>query len=73
MKNAFTLLFETIKNEREIHFLNHIQITCFQKEKIKFKKIGEECTEVIAVSKNNDNEELVKEKWDVMYHCFIFY
>ena len=35
------------------------------------KKIGEECSEVIIASKNNDKEELVKEMVDVLYHCFV--
>ena len=35
------------------------------------KKIGEECSEVIIASKNNDKEELVKEMVDILYHCFV--
>ncbi len=27
--------------------------------------------EVIIASKNNDNEELVEEMVDVLYHCFV--
>ncbi len=61
-----------MKNEREIHFPESYTNYLFSKGEDKIlKKIGEECTEVIIASKNNDNEELVKEVVDVLYHCFV--
>lgn len=35
------------------------------------KKIGEEATEVIIASKNNDKNELVNEIADLTYHCLV--
>lgn len=35
------------------------------------KKVGEECTEVIIASKNNDNRELVNEICDLAYHILV--
>ena len=72
MKNAFTLLFETIKERKRNPLSESYTNYLFSKGEDKIlKKIGEECTEVIIASKNNDNEELVKEMVDVMYHCFV--
>ena len=71
MENAFKLLFETIEERKRNPLSESIQITCFKREDKILKKIGEECSEVIIASKNNDKEELVKEMVDVLYHCFV--
>ncbi|MGE5629268.1 MAG: phosphoribosyl-ATP diphosphatase [Solirubrobacterales bacterium] len=35
------------------------------------KKVGEECTEVIIGSKNNDKEEIINEICDLTYHILV--
>lgn len=35
------------------------------------KKCGEECTEMVIAAKNSDNEELVNEINDLLYHMIV--
>ncbi|MDE7194483.1 MAG: phosphoribosyl-ATP diphosphatase [Oscillospiraceae bacterium] len=35
------------------------------------KKCGEECTEMVIAAKNSDNEELVNEINDLLYHTIV--
>ncbi|MGL6016697.1 MAG: phosphoribosyl-ATP diphosphatase, partial [Selenomonadaceae bacterium] len=35
------------------------------------KKIGEEATETVIASKNNDKEEILYEMGDLWYHCLV--
>ncbi len=35
------------------------------------KKVGEECTETIIASKNNDSNEVIYEMSDLWYHCLV--
>lgn len=72
MENVFKLLYETIEERKENPLPGSYTNYLFSKGEDKIlKKIGEECTEVIIASKNNDKEELVKEMVDVLYHCFV--
>ncbi|HDX9631015.1 TPA: phosphoribosyl-ATP diphosphatase [Bacillus cereus] len=72
MENVFKLLYETIEERKENPLPESYTNYLFSKGEDKIlKKIGEECTEVIIASKNNDKEELVKEMVDVLYHCFV--
>ncbi len=72
MENAFKLLFETIEERKRNPLSESYTNYLFLKGEDKIlKKIGEECSEVIIASKNNDKEELVKEMVDVLYHCFV--
>lgn len=72
MENTFKLLFETIEERKRNPLPESYTNYLFSKGEDKIlKKIGEECTEVIIASKNNDKEELVKEMVDVLYHCFV--
>lgn len=44
----------------------------FEKGKDKIlKKVGEECTEVVISSKNNDKDELINEICDLSYHLLV--
>ncbi|HDR8182232.1 TPA: phosphoribosyl-ATP diphosphatase [Bacillus thuringiensis] len=72
MENVFKLLYETIEERKENPLPESYTNYLFSKGEDKIlKKIGEECTEIIIASKNNDKEELVKEMVDVLYHCFV--
>ncbi|MGG0123031.1 phosphoribosyl-ATP diphosphatase [Bacillus paranthracis] len=72
MENVFKLLFETIEDRKKNPLSESYTNYLFLKGEDKIlKKIGEECSEVIIASKNNDKEELVKEMVDVLYHCFV--
>ncbi|MGH0429928.1 phosphoribosyl-ATP diphosphatase [Bacillus hominis] len=72
MENVFKLLYETIEERKGNPLPESYTNYLFSKGEDKIlKKIGEECTEVIIASKNNDKEELVKEMVDVLYHCFV--
>ena len=72
MEDIFKLLFETIEERKKNPLSESYTNYLFSKGEDKIlKKIGEECTEVIIASKNNDKEEIVKEMVDVFYHCFV--
>ena len=72
MKTPLHYYSKQLKNEKRNPLSESYTNYLFSKGEDKIlKKIGEECTEVIIASKNNDNEELVKEMVDVMYHCFV--
>ncbi|MEH7216660.1 phosphoribosyl-ATP diphosphatase [Bacillus toyonensis] len=71
MEDVLKLLFETIEDRKENPVPESYTNYLFSKGEDKIlKKIGEECSEVIIASKNNDKKELVKEMVDVFYHCF---
>ncbi len=72
MEDVLKLLFETIEDRKENPVPESYTNYLFSKGEDKIlKKIGEECSEVIIASKNNDKKELVKEMVDVFYHCFV--
>ncbi|MFE6136734.1 MULTISPECIES: phosphoribosyl-ATP diphosphatase [Bacillus] len=72
MDSVLKSLFETVKERKQHPLPESYTNYLFSKGEDKIlKKIGEECTEVIIASKNNDKEELVKEMVDVFYHCFV--
>ena len=72
MEDILKLLFETIEERKKNPLAESYTNYLFSKGEDKIlKKIGEECTEVIIASKNNDKEEIVKEMVDVFYHCFV--
>lgn len=73
MKNELETLYETIA-DRKIHAEEGSYTAyLFNKgtEKI-LKKVGEECSEVIIASmKENNNEEIINEVGDLIYHLFV--
>ncbi|PEK08656.1 phosphoribosyl-ATP diphosphatase [Bacillus toyonensis] len=72
MEDVLKLLFETIEDRKENPLPESYTNYLFSKGEDKIlKKIGEECSEVIIASKNNDKKELVKEMVDVFYHCLV--
>ncbi|EEL60596.2 phosphoribosyl-ATP diphosphatase [Bacillus toyonensis] len=72
MEDVLKLLFKTIEDRKENPVPESYTNYLFSKGEDKIlKKIGEECSEVIIASKNNDKKELVKEMVDVFYHCFV--
>lgn len=72
MEDVLKLLFETIEDRKENPVPESYTNYLFSKGEDKIlKKIGEECSEAIIASKNNDKKELVKEMVDVFYHCFV--
>ncbi|BEP28580.1 bifunctional phosphoribosyl-AMP cyclohydrolase/phosphoribosyl-ATP diphosphatase HisIE [Helicovermis profundi] len=62
-----------IINERKNNPLEGAYTTYLFNEGIDkiLKKIGEESSEVIIASKNNDNKEIISETSDLVYHLFV--
>lgn len=72
MESILHSLFETIQKRKETPIAESYTNYLFTKGEDKIlKKIGEECTEVIIATKNGNEEELIKEMVDVIYHCFV--
>lgn len=72
MKSEFENLYETIADRKINPEEGSYTAYLFDKgvEKI-CKKVGEEATETIIAAMKNDQEELVCEISDVMYHLFV--
>ncbi|WP_432403777.1 bifunctional phosphoribosyl-AMP cyclohydrolase/phosphoribosyl-ATP diphosphatase HisIE [Wukongibacter sp. M2B1] len=69
---VFDLLYERILNRKEEPIEGSYTKYLFEKgiDKI-LKKVGEETSEVIIASKNNDKEEIVYEVSDLIYHLLV--
>ncbi len=73
MENELQVLYQTVVERKESAEVGSYTAYLYEKglEKI-LKKVGEECTEVIIASmKENNNEEIVCEISDLMYHIFV--
>ena len=72
MSEAFKEMYDVIVNRRENPQEGSYTCYLFEKglDKI-LKKCGEECTEMVIAAKNHDNEELVNEINDVLYHMAV--
>ncbi len=65
-------LFEIIKQRKETKGEGSYTAYLFEQGEDKIlKKMGEECSEAIIASKNQDNEELVNELCDLLYHSLV--
>ncbi|MCH5205358.1 MAG: phosphoribosyl-ATP diphosphatase [Oscillospiraceae bacterium] len=72
MSEAFKEMYDVIVNRRDNPQEGSYTCYLFEKglDKI-LKKCGEECTEMVIAAKNHDNEELVNEINDVLYHMAV--
>jgi len=71
-KNIIDRLYEIIKERKNEPFEGSYTSYLFEKGKDKIlKKVGEESAEVIIGSKNNDNQETIKEISDLAYHIMV--
>jgi len=70
--DAIRELYEVVKDRKENPISESYTNYLFEKglDKI-LKKVGEESTEVIIAAKNKDNDELVNELCDLMYHLLV--
>lgn len=66
------LLFDIVSDRKENPIEGSYTAYLFDKgiDKI-LKKVGEECTEVIVASKNDDSTEIVNETCDLLYHLVV--
>ncbi len=65
-------LFNVIKQRKEAKDSGSYTAYLFEQGEDKIlKKIGEETAEAIIAAKNNDNEELVNELCDLLYHSLV--
>lgn len=72
MSNALEELYNIVMKRKEN--FEEGSYTCYlfsQGENKILKKCGEECSEVIIASKNNDNNELKNEIADLLYHIIV--
>ncbi|MHC1682069.1 MAG: phosphoribosyl-ATP diphosphatase [Clostridiaceae bacterium] len=68
LKKLYNLILDRKNNEVSGSYTNYL----FTKGKNKIlKKIGEEATEVIVASKDNDKDETVLEICDLAYHVLV--
>ncbi|MBD5130497.1 MAG: phosphoribosyl-ATP diphosphatase [Ruminococcaceae bacterium] len=72
MSEAFKEMYDVIVSRRDDPQEGSYTCYLFDKglDKI-LKKCGEECTEMVIAAKNHDNEELVNEINDVLYHMAV--
>lgn len=72
MNSVFEGLYQVVLKRKEI--FEEGSYTCYLfsegEDKI-LKKCGEECSEMIIASKNNDKEELKNEISDLLYHIMV--
>ena len=72
MSSVFEELYQVVLNRKET--FQEGSYTCYLfsegEDKI-LKKCGEECSEMIIASKNNDKEELKNEISDLLYHIMV--
>lgn len=70
--DAIRELYEIVKDRKENPIKDSYTNYLFEKglDKI-LKKVGEESTEVIIAAKNKDNDEVVNELCDLMYHLLV--
>ncbi len=72
MSNVFEELYQVVLNRKETFEEGSYTCYLFSKGEDKIlKKCGEECSEMIIASKNNDNEELKNEISDLLYHIMV--
>lgn len=71
-KTVLEELFQVIEDRRNNPIEGSYTSYLFEKgiDKV-LKKVGEECTEVIVASKNDDNQEVVCEISDLAYHVLV--
>jgi len=71
-KDILNALYDTVMDRKENPAEGSYTCYLFEKglDKI-LKKVGEECSEVIIASKNNDNSEVVYEISDLLYHLTV--
>ncbi|MBQ6570142.1 MAG: phosphoribosyl-ATP diphosphatase [Clostridia bacterium] len=70
--DILSLLYKTVSDRKENPQEGSYTCYLFEKglDKI-LKKVGEECSEVIIASKNDDNSEVVYEISDLLYHLTV--
>ena len=70
--DILTLLYQTVIERKNNPQEGSYTCYLFEKglDKI-LKKVGEECSEVIIASKNDDNNEVVYEISDLLYHITV--
>lgn len=82
MSNALNNLYDVVMSRKELYTNSGFSAeeakknsyTCYlfsQGENKILKKCGEECSEMIIASKNNDKVELKNEIADLMYHIMV--
>jgi phosphoribosyl-ATP pyrophosphohydrolase len=71
-KSIINELYEIIEDRKDNVIAGSYTSYLFEKglDKV-LKKVGEECSEVIIASKNNDNNETVNEIADLTYHLLV--
>lgn len=71
-KDILSSLYDTVIERKENPAEGSYTCYLFEKglDKI-LKKVGEECSEVIIASKNDDNSEVVYEISDLLYHLTV--
>lgn len=72
MSNVISDLYNIVLNRKNNFEEGSYTCYLFSKGEDKIlKKCGEECSEMIIASKNNDNVELANEISDLMYHILV--
>jgi len=72
MSSVFEELYQVVLNRKETFQEGSYTCYLFSKGEDKIlKKCGEECSEMIIASKNNDNDELKNEISDLLYHIMV--
>lgn len=71
-ENIIKELYNIIESRKENAIENSYTSYLFEKglDKV-LKKVGEECSEVIIASKNNDKIEMINEISDLVYHLLV--
>ena len=72
MSNVMKELFDIVQERRRSPQENSYTCYLFEKglDKI-LKKVGEECSETIIAAKNGDNDAIVMEICDLLYHLLV--
>ncbi|KGK88602.1 MULTISPECIES: phosphoribosyl-ATP diphosphatase [unclassified Clostridium] len=71
-ENVIKELYKVIESRKENSIENSYTSYLFEKglDKV-LKKVGEECSEVIIGSKNNNKNEMINEISDLVYHLLV--
>jgi phosphoribosyl-ATP pyrophosphohydrolase/phosphoribosyl-AMP cyclohydrolase len=68
LEELYQVILDRKQNPKEGSYTNYL----FQKGQDKIlKKVGEEAAETIIASKNNDNNEIIYEASDLLYHLLV--
>lgn len=71
-KNTLAGLFDVIKDRKNADPKNSYVASLFDKgTDVILKKVGEESAEVIIAAKNGDQNEIVKEMADLVFHSLV--